>query len=112
MFERRKYERFQLAMDAVCPRTADQNKIKVDNISQEGLAITSDRSVSPGVEVELEILIPGGTCPVVAKGQIVWINDHEIEGHSEYKIGVKLRDKDQGWLFGCLREKWMRFKSS
>ena len=109
MFERRKYERFKIAMDGLCPRIGSEQNVKINDFSKEGLGITSEEPIPKGVDVELELLIPGDTCPVIAKGEVIWVKEEE-SGKNRYKIGVKLRNQDEGGLFNCIYRKWMKLK--
>ncbi|RKY40623.1 MAG: hypothetical protein DRP85_08225 [Candidatus Makaraimicrobium thalassicum] len=111
MDERRKHERFNLVMDALCPKDEAHKRVRVRNFSREGLGIISEGPIPEGVDVELELMIPGESTPVIAAGRIAWIMNEKADGEKQYKMGVKLRDSEHGGIFSCIYKRWMRMKS-
>lgn len=78
MIERRKYMRFEVAVDI--EYMVPGNGIPIEGIavtkdlSREGMKVVLNRRLVAGTELEVKLRLPGDAAPIYAKGDIVWID--------------------------------------
>lgn len=78
MIERRKYMRFEVAVDI--EYMVPGNGIPIEGIavtkdlSREGMKVVLNRRLVAGTELEIKLRLPGDAAPIYAKGDIVWID--------------------------------------
>ncbi len=111
MKEYREHERFNMALNGLCPKITNKPEVELNNFSKEGLGITCKSAIPEGVEVEIELMSPDGSAPAIAKGEIVWLSDGDRFGGQHYKMGIKLKKEEKGWIFNFLHKKWLRRKN-
>ncbi len=112
MTERRRFLRFDTALNAVCEFVHDKFKApyKVKNISKEGALLVLDRRMGEGQELRLSMDVPGDNIPIFATCQIAW--QKGISGENRYETGVRftrLDGPDKGRLLEYIYTQWLRF---
>ena len=112
MTERRRFLRFETALNAVCEFVSDRLRApyKVKNISKEGALLVLDRRLGEGAEIHLSMDVPGDNVPVFATCQVAWQKNRV--GQSLYETGVrftKLEGPDRGRLLEYIYTQWLRF---
>lgn len=91
MSEKRKFMRFEVSVEIeymVPGNGAPIEGISVTrNLSREGLQLTLNSKLLPGMELEIKLKIPGDAVPIYAKGDLVWID--KAEERTESNAGIK-----------------------
>lgn len=81
----------------------------VKNISVEGMCFTSEKSLTPGEEISLEVFLPGDTMPLRINGQVIWNNEASADNERpEFEAGAKLftlEKSDEGKFMSYVWEK-------
>ena len=112
MTERRKFLRFDTAMNAICEFMHDKFKApyKVKNISKEGALLVLDRRLREGEELNVSMDVPGDNIPIFATCEVAWQKD--APGCEDYETGVrftKIDGADKGRLLEFIYLQWLRF---
>ena len=110
MTERRKWLRFETAINALSEIISDHRKAssKVKNISKDGALLVLDEPLKEGEEIKLSMDIPGDNIPVFASCQVAWRKDDRAE--SSYETGVKfvkMEGADRGRLLEYIYTQWL-----
>ena len=110
MSEKRRFIRFNVLLDAIA-RTAEgaRRKLKINNISKEGVGILCDDAFNMGDDVEMEMMIPGDNMPVLFKGEVAWVADSSYN-NARYKSGLKfktIRSEDRNRVLEYIYQKWL-----
>ena len=90
MKEKRRYERFNIVLFAMCKIGDVLKKIKINNFSRSGVGIISEDFLDKGENIEFELLIPGDNIPVLLEGEIAWMDSIKTK-NKQYKGGIKLK---------------------
>ena len=72
MGEKRRYMRFNVIMEALCHKSGNKKKLKINNFSKEGVGLLSEDFLIRGEELEIEMTIPGDNIPVIFNGEVAW----------------------------------------
>jgi len=110
--ERRRFLRFDTAMNAICEFMRDKFRApyKVKNISKEGALLVLDRKLAEGEELNLTVDVPGDNVPVFAACEVAWQKGGM--GSNLYETGVrfkKIDGADKGRLLEYIYLQWLRF---
>lgn len=109
MTERRRFLRFQTALNALCDIFSEKHKAPVRNISKEGALILLSKKLKAGTELNLSMDVPGDNVPIFASCEVAW-QKGPIEGES-YETGVrftKIDGSDKGRLLEYIYLQWLR----
>ena len=112
MTERRRFLRFDTALNAICEFVHDKCRAsyKVKNISKEGALLVLDRRLREGSELNLSMDVPVDNVPIFATCQVAW--QKSAFGDNQYETGVKftkLASPDKGRLLEYIYTQWLRF---
>jgi len=110
--ERRRFLRFDTALNALCDIVHDKCRAsyKVKNISKEGALLVTDRTFGEGAEINLSVDVPGDNVPVFAHAQVAWQKGDKAG--NIYETGVrftKIDNPDSGRLLEYIYSQWLRF---
>lgn len=110
MTERRRFLRFETALNAFCDLVKRQAKTqsKVKNISKEGALLILDRQLDEGEELKLSMDVPGDNVPVFASCKVAWQKNYK---DSSYETGVKfvrMESADRGRLLEYIYLQWLK----
>ena len=111
MTERRRFLRFETAMNAICDIISEAHKAssRVKNISKEGALVILDKRLKEGTELNLSMDVPGDNVPVFAACQVAWQKGTDDAGR--YETGVRftnLNNSDKGRLLEYIYLQWLR----
>ncbi len=114
MTERRRWLRFETALNALYETIRDKHKSssKVKNISKDGALIVVNKPLREGEEINLSVDIPGDNVPIFASCAVAWQKGkarHEESG--EYETGVKFKkieNQDKGRLLEYIYSEWLK----
>lgn len=111
MTERRRFLRFETALNALCEIISEQcrKSYQVKNISKEGVLIIADKKFTEGAELNLSMDVPGDNIPVFASCEVAWQKDMAING--PYETGLKftkIESSDKGRLLEYIYLQWLR----
>ena len=78
MRERRQYVRSNglVLVNYKIPKKKLEGKSAAFDVCGTGLRITVEEQLPQGVEVEVEIYLPGSSQPILAKGKVVWVKEY------------------------------------
>lgn len=105
MTERRKFLRFETALEALCDIASKNIKspFRVKNISKEGALLVINKKLGEGDEIDMSMDVPGDNVPIFASCQVAWQRGPET--------GVKftrINSSDKGRLLEYLYSQWLR----
>lgn len=111
MTERRKFLRFETALNAICDIVSEKWRAnyKVRNISKEGALLIVDKKLREGTEINLSMDVPGDNVPIFASCEVAW-----QKGSSKdklYETGVKFKrmeGPDRGRLLEYIYLQWLK----
>lgn len=111
MTERRKFLRFETALNALCEIVSEKCRAsyKVRNISKEGALIITDKRLGEGAELNISMDVPGDNMPVFATCKVAWQKDLKKSG--PYETGVKftkIDNSDKGRLLEYIYLQWLK----
>lgn len=111
MNERRRFLRFETALNALCENVSKQfrKSYQVKNISKEGALIIADKKFSQGEELNLSMDVPGDNIPVFAFCEVAWQKD--LGKNGSYETGLKftkIESSDKGRLLEYIYLEWLR----
>ena len=109
MTERRKFLRFQTALNALCEIFAERRKAPVKNISKEGALLVLDKQLREGTELNLSMDVPGDNVPIFASCEVAW-QKGPLENNT-YETGVRFKridSSDRGRLLEYIYVQWLR----
>lgn len=111
MTERRKFLRFETALNAICDIVSERTKgsYKVRNISKEGALIVVDKPLKEGAEINLSMDVPGDNVPIFASCEVAWQKTALRE--KLYETGVrfkKIDGSDKGRLLEYIYLQWLK----
>jgi len=109
--ERRRFLRFETALNALCDIVHDKTKAsyRVKNLSKEGALIITDKRLREGTELNLTMDVPGDNVPIFASCEVAW--QKGAEGASAYETGVKFKkidNPDKGRLLEYIYTQWLK----
>jgi len=109
--ERRRFLRFDTALNALCEIVSDRCKApyKVKNISSEGALVLADKKFGQGAEINLSVDVPGDNVPIFAACQVAWQSGTDKEG--PYETGLrftKIDNSDKGRLLEYIYLQWLK----
>lgn len=114
MTERRKFLRFETALNALCEIVSEKCKTSsnVKNISKDGALLIMPRPLTEGSEIKLSMDVPGDNVPIFASCQVAWQKGapKHREGNS-YETGVrftKIDNSDKGRLLEYIYLQWLK----
>ncbi|MDD5495543.1 MAG: PilZ domain-containing protein [Candidatus Omnitrophica bacterium] len=114
MTERRRFLRFDTALNALCEIVSDKNKrsSKVKNLSKEGALLLLDKQLAEGSPINLSLDVPGDNVPVFATCEVAWQKKYEpAKKEVLYETGVrfkKIGSADRGKLFEYIYLQWLK----
>jgi c-di-GMP-binding flagellar brake protein YcgR len=110
MGEKRRYMRFNVFIDGLSRHKGGANKnLSINNFSKEGVGFVSHDPLTPGEELEIEMLIPGDNMPVVVNGEVAWASAPEQDS-CHYRGGVrfkKISNGDKSRLLEYIYNRWI-----
>lgn len=111
MTERRKFLRFETALNAICDIVSQncRSSYKVRNISKEGALLIVDKKLKEGSEIKLTMDVPGDNVPIFASCEVAWQKDSSND--SFYETGVKFKKidgPDRGKLLEYIYLQWLK----
>ncbi|MDD5437305.1 MAG: PilZ domain-containing protein [Candidatus Omnitrophica bacterium] len=111
MTERRRFLRFDTALNALCDFVSDRSKAscKVKNLSKEGALIVSDKRLRQGSEIHLTMDVPGDNVPIFASCEVAWQKGQT--GTGSYETGLKFKkieNSDKGRLLEYIYTQWLK----
>ena len=111
MTERRRFLRFETALNAFCDIVSDKYKAsyKVKNLSKEGALIITDKRLREGTEIHLTMDVPGDNVPIFASAEVAW--QKGAIGTNAYETGVKFKkidSPDKGRLLEYIYTQWLK----
>ena len=105
MDDRRYNRRYNVFVDPlVCAKADDDVKVKIVDISRNGICINIMERVYSGQEIHLEITIPEDDIPLFIKGEIAWVIKESDDNPPEYSAGI-----DMGSLNKCDRDRLIHY---
>jgi len=109
--ERRKFLRFETALDAICDMVSQNCKAsyKVRNISKEGALLIVDKKLKEGAEIKLSMDVPGDNVPIFASCEVAWQKGDK--NRNLYETGVKFKGidgPDRGRLLEYIYLQWLK----
>ena len=111
MTERRKFLRFETALNAICDIVSEKHRasFKVRNISKEGALILADKKLREGTEIKLSMDVPGDNVPIFASCEVAW---QKGSSHNDlYETGVRFKNidgPDRGRLLEYIYLQWLK----
>ncbi len=110
MTERRRFMRFETALNALCEIVSDNGRSssEIKNISKDGALLILAKQLTQGSELKLSMDVPGDNVPVFASCEVAWQNS--IDGG--YETGVKFKsieNTDKGRLLEYIYTQWLKF---
>lgn len=109
MGEKRKFMRFNVLLDAICKKSNELSKLKINNFSREGLGVLSDGSLDLGESIQIELSIPGDNMPVLMQGEVAWTLAPGPENR-RFRSGIRFKDisnADRSRILGYIYQKWI-----
>ena len=111
MTERRRFLRFETALNALCDIISDKSRAsyKVKNLSKEGALIITDKRLREGAEINLTMDVPGDNIPIFASCEVAW--QKSMIDRSVYETGVKFKkldNPDKGRLLEYIYTQWLK----
>lgn len=111
MTERRKFLRFETALNAICEIVSERCKApyRVRNISKEGALLILDKKLGEGTEINLSMDVPGDNVPIFASAEVAW--QKGLNDGSEFETGVRFKridGQDKGRLLEYIYMQWLR----
>ncbi len=111
MTEKRKFLRFETALNALCDIVREKTRAsyKVKNISKEGALLMLDKKLREGDEINLSVDVPGDNVPIFAPCQVAWQKPNPKVGL--YATGVKfikMDNFDNGRLLEYIYLQWLK----
>lgn len=112
MNERRKFLRFDTALNALCEIVHEKCKrsYKVKNVSSEGALVLTDKKFGQGTEINLSMDVPGDNVPIFAACQVAWQQENP-DGSGPYQTGLrftKIDSSDRGRLLEYTYLQWLK----
>lgn len=114
MTERRKFLRFDTALNAICEIVSEQWKAvsKIENISKEGALLLMPKTLEQGSELKLSMDVPGDNVPIFASCKVAWQSTpRKREENASYETGVKFTEidnHDRGRLLEFIYSQWLK----
>lgn len=112
MTERRKFLRFETALNALCElaKGAHKDHSKVKNISKEGALLLLERPLKEGEELDLSMDVPGDNVPIFASCEVAW-QKPRFKDDRYYETGVRFKridNSDKGRLLEYIYLQWLK----
>lgn len=107
--ERRRFLRFQTALNALCETLSEKIKSPVKNISKEGALLILDKKLREGAELNLSMDVPGDNVPIFASCEVAW-QKGPLQNNT-YETGVRFKridNPDKGRLLEYIYTQWLR----
>lgn len=60
-----------------------------NDLSRDGIKVTSSASIDKGSLVDMQIDIPDDNKPVRTTGEVVWVKRTNEKGEEDYELGIK-----------------------
>ena len=114
MTERRRFLRFDTALNALCEIVTDRCKTssRIKNISKDGALVILSQPLSQGCELKLSMDVPGDNIPIFASCQVAWQKEAGLAtSASQYETGVKftkMDSSDRGRLLEYIYLQWLK----
>lgn len=112
MTERRKFLRFETALNALCDIAKGKQKAssKVKNISKEGALVLLEKPLREGDEIDLSMDVPGDNVPIFASCEVAW-QKARLKDDRYYETGVRFKridGSDKGRLLEYIYLQWLK----
>lgn len=112
MTERRRWLRFETALNALCEIVHEKKKetSQIKNISKDGALLILTKPLRPGTELVVSMDIPGDNIPVLASCEVAWQKEEDAAQKNQYETGVKfvrLEGADRGRLLEYIYSQWL-----
>ena len=112
MTERRRFLRFDTALDALCEVMSERLKAnsRVKNLSKEGALVLIDKPLHEGAELNISVDVPGDNVPIFASCQVAW-QKKGTDVSSGYETGLrftKINNLDKGRLLEYIYSQWLK----
>lgn len=114
MTERRRFLRFETALNALCEIVTEKHKesSRVKNLSKEGALVIVSRPLGHGTQLNLSMDVPGDNVPIIASGQVAWQRPlRETNSDYSYETGIKftkIDNHDRGRLLEYIYTRWLK----
>jgi len=110
--ERRKFLRFETALNALCDIAKGKYKAssKVKNISKEGALVLLEKPLREGDEIDLSMDVPGDNVPIFASCEVAWQRAN-LKDDRYYETGVRFKridGADKGRLLEYIYLQWLK----
>jgi len=56
------------------------------DISEAGVRITTEEELAIGESLEMEIYLPGDSQPIIAKGEVIWVEKRQIKQENQVEM--------------------------
>jgi len=118
MIERRRFVRFDTAMNALCEiGRGIKRAYEISNISKEGALLLLDTPLNQDSELNLSVDIPGDNVPIFVSCSVAWQKE-SVKGsimepkRKVYETGVKftkIDNFDKGRFLEYIYSQWLKF---
>lgn len=112
MTERRRFLRFETALNALCDivKGKDKTSSRVSNISKDGALVLLEKPLKEGDEINLSMDVPGDNIPIFASCEVAWQKVH-LKDDRYYETGVRFKridGSDKGRLLEYIYLQWLK----
>lgn len=110
MTERRRFLRFDTALNALCEVVSEKRKVSyaVKNISKEGALVIADKKFGEGAELNIAMDVPGDNVPVFASCQVAWQKSLKDSAYETGLRFIKIDNSDKGRLLEYIYLQWLK----
>jgi hypothetical protein len=113
--DRRQFLRFNDELKAPFKILPNSNKIvsTLCNTSRYGFGLTTPVPISVGMDIRLEIYLPGERLPIPVESRVAW-SESDMKGEEPFsRFGVKVQKMDpfdRSYLLDHAYDKWLNFQ--
>ena len=89
---KRKFLRFNASLDGFLrlEGATPPVPVPIQDVSKEGLRLSTKRNLTRGIPVQLEIILPGELVPLFTEGQVAWCRPAHDIWKKENDLGIKI----------------------
>lgn len=98
MKERRKFPRYDVALDVEYDATNDfeiHSKTSTINVSEVGMSIPLNKAIHPGKKLDLKLRLPYKDKEIDVKGKVVWRKALDKNEGPEENAGIEFLEMDK-----------------